>query len=103
MPAGRNARQVREIAVRMRRGTSVAVGLWRHERREVHVLLSRCAWHPRYFGYPLVEGVVSWSGWGLRFTDGICPECATRFRAEYRAFIEWRDAGRELETRRRVA
>jgi len=67
------------------------------------VLLSRCAWHPRYFGYPLVEGVVSWSGWWLRFTDGICPECATRFRAEYRAFIEWRDTGRELETRRRVA
>jgi hypothetical protein len=67
------------------------------------VLLSRCAWHPRYFGYPLVEGVVSWSGWGLRFTDGICSECATRFRAEYRAFIERRDPERELETQRHVA
>src|SRR5881396_2695702 len=73
-------------------------GLWRHERREVPVLMSRRAWHPRYFGYPLVEGVVSWSGWGLRFTDGICPECATRFRSEYRAFLERRDTGRELAT-----
>lgn len=59
------------------------------------MLLSRCAWHPRYFGHPLVGRVVSWSGWSLRFTDGICPECATRFRAEYRAFVE-RRLGRDM-------
>jgi hypothetical protein len=54
------------------------------------VLVRRCAWHRRYFGYPRVEGVVAWSGWTLRFTDGICPSCLTRFRAEHRAYIDRR-------------
>jgi len=67
------------------------------------MLLSRCAWHPRYHGYPLVEGVVSWAGWGLKFTDGICHDCVIRFRAEYRDFIERRAPARELEAPRRVA
>jgi hypothetical protein len=69
------------------------------------VLLSRCAWHPRYHGYPLVEGVASWSGWGVKFTDGICTDCATRFRAEYQAFFERRrrEAPHEIEVRRQVA
>jgi hypothetical protein len=71
----------------------------------VAVLLNRCAWHPRYHGYPLVEGVVSWSGWGVKFTDGICVDCAARFRAEHRAFLERRrpDARRGREAERRVA
>jgi len=73
----------------------------RNERWEVPVLLRRCAWHPRYFGYPLIGGITSWAGWSLKFTDGICPECATRFRAEYRAFIGRREP--ERETPRRVA
>jgi hypothetical protein len=69
------------------------------------VLISRCAWHPRYHGYPLVEGVASWSGWGVKFTDGICVDCAARFRDEYRAFFERRqlDDTREREVRRQVA
>jgi hypothetical protein len=61
------------------------------------VLLSRCAWHRRYRGYPRVAGIVSWAGWNLRFTDGICRSCIQRFRAEHRAFIERRP---EVETRR---
>jgi hypothetical protein len=32
--------------------------------------------------------VAAWSGWSLRFTDGICPACLTRFRDEHRAFID---------------
>ena len=69
------------------------------------MLLTRCAWHPRYHGYPLVEGVASWSGWGVKFTDGICDDCAVRFRTEVRAFAERRrrEAARELPVRQHVA
>ena len=69
------------------------------------MLISRCAWHPRYHGYPLVEGVASWSGWGVKFTDGICADCATRFRDEYRAFFERRrlDDTPGSDVRRQVA
>ena len=69
------------------------------------MLISRCAWHPRYHGYPLVEGVASWSGWGVKFTDGICADCAVRFRDEYRAFFERRqlDDTHGSEVRRQVA
>jgi len=42
------------------------------------VLLIRCAWHPRYHGYPRLLGVASWRGLSVHFTDGICPTCATR-------------------------
>ena len=52
------------------------------------MLIRRCAWHRRYFGYPLVDSVVSWSGWRLRFTDGICRSCLVRFRDEHRAYID---------------
>jgi hypothetical protein len=54
------------------------------------VLICRCAWHQRYCGYPLVSGVVSWRGWTVRFTDGICENCLERFRAEHRVFLERR-------------
>jgi hypothetical protein len=69
------------------------------------VLLSRCAWHPRYHGYPLIGGIASWSGWGVQFTDGICADCAIRFRDEYRAFFERRslEPASEIEVRRQVA
>jgi hypothetical protein len=33
---------------------------------------------------------VSWRGWTLRFTDGICEKCLERFRAEHRSFLERR-------------
>ena len=55
------------------------------------MLICRCAWHPRYYGYPLLTGVVSWRGIGFRFTDGICPRCLDRFRTEHRVFLSRRD------------
>lgn len=54
------------------------------------VLICRCAWHSRYRGYPRLGGVVSWRGWNVRFTDGICEGCLARFRAEHRHFLEKR-------------
>ncbi|MGH7313720.1 MAG: hypothetical protein ACREJV_11140 [Candidatus Rokuibacteriota bacterium] len=48
------------------------------------MLIGRCAWHPRYRGYPRWHGVTSWRGWRLRFTDGICPRCLDRLLREYR-------------------
>jgi len=33
---------------------------------------------------------VSWRGWSLRFTDGICEKCLERFRTEHRSFLERR-------------
>jgi hypothetical protein len=62
------------------------------------VLLCRCAWHPQYHGYPLVRGVVSWRGWSVRFTDGICARCLARFRAEHRRFLERRPETTEPTT-----
>ena len=55
------------------------------------MLICRCAWHRRYYGYPLLSGVVSWRGLGIRFTDGICPRCLERFRSEHRVFLSRRD------------
>lgn len=55
------------------------------------MLIGRCAWHSRYYGYPLVSGVASWRGFSLRFTDGICPRCLDRFRHEHHSFLERRE------------
>jgi hypothetical protein len=54
------------------------------------VLICRCAWHQRYCGYPRLGAVVSWRGWNVRFTDGICERCLARFRAEHQRFLEKR-------------
>jgi hypothetical protein len=54
------------------------------------VLICRCAWHQRYRGYPLLNGVASWRGWGVRFTDGICQTCLDRFRVEYQHYLQSR-------------
>jgi hypothetical protein len=51
------------------------------------MLICRCAWHRRYHGYPLLSSVVSWRGWNVRFTDGICARCLERFRIEHRRFL----------------
>lgn len=59
------------------------------------MLICRCAWHPRYYGYPLVSGVASWRGWTVQFTDGICTKCAQRFRSEHAGFLERRQPYRE--------
>ena len=54
------------------------------------MLICRCAWHQRYCGYPRLGAVVSWRGWNVRFTDGICESCLARFRAEHQRFLERR-------------
>ena len=58
--------------------------------REDAVLICRCAWHPRYQGYPRLSGVASWRGWSVKFTDGICDRCLQRFRAEHQRYLERR-------------
>ena len=51
------------------------------------MLIGRCAWHIRYFGVPRWDRIVSWRGFNLRFTDGICPRCLERFRTEHHAAL----------------
>jgi hypothetical protein len=46
------------------------------------MLVSRCAWHPFFRGYPRPLRVVSWRGRGIAFTDTICRSCAERIRIE---------------------
>jgi hypothetical protein len=60
------------------------------EKGERDVLIGRCAWHPSYRGYPLLSGITSWRGWGVRFTDGICATCLVRFRAEHQRYLQKR-------------
>jgi hypothetical protein len=45
------------------------------------VLISRCAWHHRYYGHSKLLGVSNWRGLRIDLTDGICPKCAARVRA----------------------
>jgi len=54
------------------------------------MLIGRCAWHQQYYGRPRWNGVVSWRGWWVKFTDGICHRCLTRFRSEHRESFERR-------------
>ena len=35
---------------------------------------------------------MSWKGWSVRFTDGICPCCLERFRTTHRDVLERRKA-----------
>lgn len=58
------------------------------------MLISRCAWHLRYFGRPRWSGVMSWRGWEIKFTDGICFRCLRRFRLEHRASFDRRPPSR---------
>lgn len=46
------------------------------------MLISRCAWHPFFCGYPRPLRVVTWRGPGIAFTDTICRACAERVRIE---------------------
>jgi hypothetical protein len=62
------------------------------------MLISRCAWHRRYYGYTKILGINSWRGLQPNFTDGICQNCAARVRADHlrarfgrRAFAGRRD------------
>ena len=54
------------------------------------MLIGRCAWHQQYYGHSSWQGVTSWRGFNLRFTDGICPRCLERFRAEHHRLLEHR-------------
>ncbi len=60
----------------------------------------RCAWHPRYHGYPRLLGVASRRGLSVHFTDAICPTCAMRVTPERRRTApssqrrRWPGAGR---------
>ena len=47
------------------------------------MLLMRCAWHPKYHGYPWLYGVRSWRGASLSFSDGMCGSCVKQWRAEF--------------------
>jgi hypothetical protein len=49
------------------------------------MLLMRCAWHPKYRGYPWLYGIRSWRGAGVSFSDGMCGPCARQWRAEFRS------------------
>jgi hypothetical protein len=46
------------------------------------VVLKRCVWHRRSFGYPVVFDVASWRGNGLHFVDSICGRCTARIRRD---------------------
>jgi hypothetical protein len=48
----------------------------------VAMVISRCAWHPFFRGYPRPLRVVSWRGPRIAFMDTICPSCAARVRIE---------------------
>lgn len=62
------------------------------------MLICRCAWHQRYRGYPLLNGIASWRGWTVRFTDGICDKCLERFRADHQRHLQKRVAPAPLTT-----
>ena len=48
----------------------------------VAMVISRCAWHPFFCGYPRPLRVVSWRGARIAFADTICRSCAARVRIE---------------------
>jgi hypothetical protein len=64
------------------------------------MLIGRCAWHVQYFGHPRWDGVASWRGFNVRFTDGICARCLERFRKEHRATLARRRSSKVAETLR---
>ena len=47
------------------------------------MFIRRCAWHTKYHGYSKILGI-TWTGWGIEFSHGICSDCAARTRAEWR-------------------
>ncbi len=58
------------------------------------MLVMRCAWHRRYFGYPKIYGIDRWKIPGVTFLDGMCSVCARRWRAELRGGFERGDPRR---------
>src|SRR5688572_28143895 len=49
------------------------------------MIVMRCAWHPKYRGYPWIYEVDFRLGEGFLVSDGMCRPCARRWRAECRA------------------
>lgn len=56
------------------------------------MLIARCAWHTQYYGRPRWDRVVSWRGFSVCFTDGICSRCLGQFREEHQAALAQRRA-----------
>lgn len=48
------------------------------------MLITRCAWHRRYYGYVSYTGLRLNRSWRVTFSDGICSACAVVFRASGR-------------------
>ncbi len=61
------------------------------------MVIRRCAWHRQYHGYGLLFGVMSWRGFKVRFSDGMCQECAARMPRD----LTFQRAGYQLPERRR--
>ena len=61
------------------------------------MVIRRCAWHRQHHGYGLLFGVMSWRGFKVQFTDGMCQECAARMPRD----LTFQRAGYQLRERRR--
>jgi hypothetical protein len=46
------------------------------------MIVLRCAWHRRHFGYSRPYGIASWRGARLIVTEGMCRACSRRRLAE---------------------
>jgi len=57
-----------------------------------------CAWHPQYFGQPLIFDHQVELEAGLA-SHGICPECREKWMAEARASLAARKEGGKYERR----
>jgi hypothetical protein len=44
----------------------------------------------QYHGRPRWDRIVSWHGFNVRFTDGICARCLEHFREEHQAALSRR-------------
>ena len=70
------------------------------------MLIGRCAWHRHYHGYPRLQGIASWRGLGLRFTDDgpeVDPRAAQRLPADWEgleATLAWRGRSHPLKVAR---
>lgn len=62
------------------------------------VLIVRCAWHRRHFGYTSYTGLTRDFRWRVAFSDGICRPCADVMRA-----TAWGTAPKSVSIRRELA
>lgn len=62
------------------------------------MVFQRCAWHTTYRGYPRYYGFTGDGRARITWTNGICPDCAARVRAEWRLVKRGAPAPRRLAT-----